>query len=117
MAKNSVLLGALGDVCTQKKDKTVPFDGALMQSGENEHLNNVFEKEEQFRQMEGCLEQLVPDQRKSIELFYLEGKCYNEIAEITGLEWNKVRSYIQNGRRNLKKCMQTKQRLGSGKDI
>ncbi len=41
-----------------------------------------------------------------IKLFYLEGKCYNEIVEITGHEWNHVRSLIQNGRRNLKLCME-----------
>ena len=38
-------------------------------------------------------------------MFYLENKCYNEIVEQTGMEWNKVRSLIQNGRRNLKICM------------
>ena len=44
--------------------------------------------------------------RIAIRLFYLEGKCYNEIVEITGQEWNQVRSLIQNGRRNLKNCME-----------
>ena len=41
-------------------------------------------------------------------VFYLQNKCYNQIAEITGYDWNKVRSYIQNGRRNLKLCMDEK---------
>jgi DNA-directed RNA polymerase specialized sigma24 family protein len=59
-----------------------------------------------FNNLQFCLGTLPQDQRKTIELFYLEGKCYNEIAELTGLEWNKVRSYIQNGRRNLKICME-----------
>ena len=36
--------------------------------------------------------------KRAVVLFYLENKCYNEIAEITGYEWNKVRSYIQNGK-------------------
>jgi DNA-directed RNA polymerase specialized sigma24 family protein len=36
----------------------------------------------------------------------MEGKCYNEISVDTGIEWNKVRSYIQNGRRNLKLCIE-----------
>jgi len=39
-------------------------------------------------------------------MFYYENKCYNEITENTGLDWNKVRSLIQNGRRNLKNCME-----------
>ena len=82
------------------------FDVELVQSEETLHLNGVLEKEESFRQLEYCLGQLVSDQRKIIELFYLEGKCYNEIAGMTGIEWNKDRSYIQNGRRNLKLCME-----------
>jgi DNA-directed RNA polymerase specialized sigma24 family protein len=46
------------------------------------------------------------EQKKTVELFYLQNKCYKEIAEATGIEWNKVRSFIQNGRRNLKICME-----------
>jgi RNA polymerase sigma-70 factor (ECF subfamily) len=41
-------------------------------------------------------------------LFYLQGKCYNQVAAETGIEWNKIRSHIQNGRRNLKICMEKK---------
>jgi hypothetical protein len=35
----------------------------------------------------------------------LDGKCYNEIVSQTGMDWNRVRSLVQNGRRNLKICM------------
>jgi RNA polymerase sigma factor (sigma-70 family) len=91
---------------SEKKQTVVKFDTELMQSEEAVHLNGVLEKEENFKQMEYCLGQLVSEQRKVIELFYLEGKCYNEIMEMTGIEWNKVRSYIQNGRRNLKLCIE-----------
>ena len=91
---------------SQKKNPVVKFDVELMQSEEAVHLNGVLEKEENFRQLEFCLGQLVADQQNVIKMFYLEGKCYNEITEITGIEWNKVRSFIQNGRRNLKLCME-----------
>lgn len=91
---------------SEKKQTIVKFDVQLMQSEEIPHLNGVLEKEENFKQLEYCMGQLVTDQRRLIELFYLEGKCYNEIAAITGIEWNKVRSYIQNGRRNLKLCIE-----------
>ncbi len=90
---------------TPKNLKTVEFNPALMQSEENVHLNGVFEKEENFKKLEYCLGTLSEDQRKMIKLFYLEGKCYNEIVEMTGQEWNQVRSFIQNGKRNLKNCM------------
>ena len=41
--------------------------------------------------------------------FTFKNKCYKEIAEATGIELNKVRSFIQNGRRNLKICMEEKE--------
>jgi RNA polymerase sigma-70 factor (ECF subfamily) len=70
------------------------------------HLEGIIEKEKEFYRMELCLQKLVPEQEQTVRLFYLENKCYKDIADITGIEWNKVRSYIQNGRRNLKICME-----------
>ena len=91
--------------------KTSEFNSDFMQSGEVAHqVSDAFEKEENFKQLEACIETLPYDQKQSIELFYLQKKCYNEIVEITGFEWNKVRSYVQNGKRNLKLCMEEKQR-------
>jgi RNA polymerase sigma-70 factor (ECF subfamily) len=43
-----------------------------------------------------------------VELFYLEKKCYKEITDLTGFSLNEVKSYIQNGKRNLKILMQKK---------
>lgn len=103
LAKNHCLMR----LRSEKKAMTVNFDVELMQSEETVHLNGALEKEENFQKLEYCLGQLQQEQRQAIELFYLQGKCYNEIAETTGLEWNKVRSYIQNGRRNLKICMES----------
>jgi RNA polymerase sigma factor (sigma-70 family) len=103
LAKNHCLMR----LRSEKKQQTVNFDVELMQSEENVHLNGELEKEENFRKMEFCMGQLPGEQRNIIELFYLQGKCYNEISESTGMEWNKVRSYIQNGRRNLKICMES----------
>jgi len=102
LAKNHCLM----QLRTPKNLKTVEFKTDLVQSEENLHLNGVLEKEENFRKMEFCLGTLAADQGEAIRLFYLESKCYNEIAEITGREWNQVRSLIQNGRRNLKNCME-----------
>ena len=101
LAKNHCLMR----LRSEKKQPFVTFDVELMQSEENLHLDGELEKEENFKKLDYCLGQLQPEQKAVIELFYLKGKCYNEIAETTGIEWNKVRSYIQNGRRNLKICM------------
>jgi RNA polymerase sigma factor (sigma-70 family) len=102
LAKNHCLM----QLRTPRNIKTVEFRTELMQNEETVHLNGVLEKEENFRKLEYCLGTLVPAQQEAIRLFYLQGKCYNEIVEITGQEWNQVRSFIQNGRRNLKLCME-----------
>jgi RNA polymerase sigma-70 factor (ECF subfamily) len=104
LAKNHCLMR----LRSGKKLQNVKIDPTLMQSDEGVHLNGALEKEENFLQLEKCMKQLMEEQRTTIELFYMQGKCYNEIAEQTGLEWNKVRSLIQNGRRNLKLCMEKK---------
>jgi RNA polymerase sigma-70 factor (ECF subfamily) len=49
----------------------------------------------------------LPDKQKvSIDLFFLNEKCYKEIVETTGFSMKEVKSYIQNGKRNLKNCME-----------
>lgn len=55
--------------------------------------------------LEKCMKGLVHEQRTSVELFFIGEKCYREISEETGFDFNKVKSYIQNGKRNLKICM------------
>jgi RNA polymerase sigma factor (sigma-70 family) len=89
--------------------KTTEFNADFMQTAENTHLaSEVLEKESNFVKLEQCLDTLTSEQKQTVELFYLQNKCYNEIAEITGYDWNKVRSFIQNGRRNLKLCIDEK---------
>jgi len=109
VAKNYCLM----QLRTPKNVKTVALPPLLMQNEEDVHLNGVMEKEENFQKLEKCIASLSDEQRTMIKLFYLDGKCYNEIVELTGLGWNHVRSSIQNGRRNLKLCMEKKSEVGS----
>jgi RNA polymerase sigma factor (sigma-70 family) len=102
LAKNHCLM----QLRSPKTIKTAEFHSETMQSGEELHLIAVMEKEAEFGRMEKCLETLADEQQKTVRLFYLENKSYKEIAEITGIDWNKIRSFIQNGRRNLKICME-----------
>lgn len=102
VAKNHCLM----QLRAAKKNITVNLEGTNMQSGDFSHLDSVLDKEEEFKKLEKCMDALSGDQKKSIQLFYYQNKCYNEIAEETGVEWNKVRSLIQNARRNLKICIE-----------
>jgi RNA polymerase sigma factor (sigma-70 family) len=81
-------------------------DPGIMQLTENPHLNGVFENEEQLSQLTKCIDGLSPEQKMTVQLFYLQNKSYREIASITQTEWDKVRSHVQNARRNLKICME-----------
>ncbi len=58
--------------------------------------------EEKITHLESGLRLIPEEQRICLELFYLQQKCYQEIAQITGYNISKVKSYIQNGKRNLR---------------
>ena len=62
--------------------------------------------EARLQSMEAALAQLAPTQRRCLELFYLEKKCYRDIATETGLEINLVRSHLQNGKRMLRRQLE-----------
>jgi len=92
------------------KNKTVSIEDTFVENTEFVHLNIDDAKEKQLTLMERCMESLPEEQRISVDLFYLKEKCYKEITEITGYELNKVKSYIQNGKRNLKNCIEKNSR-------
>lgn len=89
-----------------KQLEMLTIDERFMENEYNFHHEDNTNKELQLKLMEKCLETLVLEQKLSIDLFYLQKKCYQEVAEKTGFELNKVKSYIQNGKRNLKICME-----------
>ena len=64
------------------------------------------DKPEQVQSLEDCLEKLPEQQRLSILYFFRSGLSYAEIADKTGYTLKHVKSYIQNGKRNLKICIE-----------
>lgn len=64
-------------------------------------LNEKAEQELVFTDLEKAIATLKEEQRICIDLFYLKEKCYQEVAEETGFSEKQVKSYIQNGKRNL----------------
>lgn len=61
--------------------------------------------EEDLTRLEACLQTLPAEQRTCLTLFYLEQKSYTDVAHLTGYDLKQVKSYLQNGRRNLKLCL------------
>jgi RNA polymerase sigma-70 factor (ECF subfamily) len=68
---------------------------------EEEKISGVSD-EEMIEQMQICLVDLKENQRVCVELFYLKNQSYQQICDKTNFSLNEVKSFIQNGKRNLK---------------
>lgn len=77
-------------------------DDAIALTEEPELRLNLIEKDKALNAMEIALHQLSNEQQQCVTLFYLQKKSYQEITDLTGYTLLQVKSYIQNGKRNLK---------------
>jgi RNA polymerase sigma-70 factor (ECF subfamily) len=109
VAKNHCLM-QLRKLQTQLKhhDGIVEFQQSLMESNHNPHHIDESETELKLSKLDECIKTLEEKQRECVQLFFIEEKCYQEVTTLTGYDYNKVKSYIQNGKRNLKICMEKK---------
>jgi RNA polymerase sigma-70 factor, ECF subfamily len=78
----------------------------FMESDQFLHPIDRDNNEEMEEGLKECIDKLKKEQQSSIQLFYYENKCYEEIAEALNVPEKKVKSYIQNARRNLKICLE-----------
>ena len=110
VAKNECLMYLRSKKSQKAREMELRKDSIqdVMESGQLLHPDGVTETERQLQTMETTLQELNENQRRCLELFYLEKKCYQEITEVTGYNLNEVKSYIQNGKRNLKILMTKK---------
>lgn len=69
---------------------------------------NLQQKDDTLELMHQGLDELNEEQRRCVSLFYLEKRSYQQVAEITGYSLLQVKSYIQNGKRNLKLILERK---------
>ncbi len=80
------------------------MDG-IMELHQNDHQQIADSTEQQLVLLEEAINQLNEEQRICVDLFYLKKYCYQDVAEIAGFTLLEVKSYIQNGKRNLKNYM------------
>jgi len=95
----------------QLRDKTYLADEvtlAQLSASETDHEEAKW-REHTLQQMEHAIESLNEEQRKTITLFYLEKYSYEQIIAKTGYTFMQVKSFIQNGKRNLKAVLSKKQ--------
>ncbi len=71
-----------------------------------EHHENGIMQEADLEAMKECIEQLKDEQKQCVSMFYFEELSYREITEKTRYDLNKVKSHIQNGKRNMKVCIE-----------
>jgi RNA polymerase sigma-70 factor (ECF subfamily) len=69
---------------------------------EDDEAENKILKENKILLLEKAIDQLKSDQKKCITLFYINEKSYQQICDELGLSLMKVKSSIQNGKRNIK---------------
>ncbi len=100
LARNYCLM----QIRSGKKMEMVELDGFV----ENEPVlhHDTKYSEEYLKILEQCMDKLPAKQKESVNLFYLQERCYKEVADATGYSLNDVKSYIQNGKRNLKICIE-----------
>jgi RNA polymerase sigma factor (sigma-70 family) len=68
----------------------------------------LVENEQAYDLLEEAIQELNEEQRQCVILFYLKKNSYQQIAEKTGYSLLQVKSYIQNGKRNLKIILEKK---------
>lgn len=89
---------------------TAPINDKLTAKPEEEtDRQKIVHNDHTLDLMETALKELNPEQQQCVTLFYLQKKSYQEISQSTGYNLLQVKSYIQNGKRNLKILIEQKQ--------
>ncbi|MBN1791358.1 MAG: sigma-70 family RNA polymerase sigma factor [Bacteroidales bacterium] len=110
VSRNFCLMRLRKEQADRKRQDNISQE-IFMESTLNLHPIDEPNNEDLQTLLQTCLEQLKQEQRQCVELFYYQQRCYKEIAEELEFDENKVKSYIQNGKRNLKICIESKAEL------
>ncbi len=86
--------------------ETIDIENISEKFMENEGDLSLNIREHESELLQQAISNLNDEQRTCIDLFYYKQKPYQEVASITGYDLNKVKSAIQNGKRNLKLFME-----------
>lgn len=87
---------------------TVGLDEKFMEFVDDCHLYDEGDTEEQWQALQHCMDALPANQRICVDYFYTEELSYKEIEIKSGFSLKAVKSFIQNGKRNLRLCLEQK---------
>ncbi len=92
----------------QGKITTELHDRLIAQPEEETDRQTLWQNDHTLELMGMALKELNAEQQQCVTLFYLQKKSYQEVSEETGYNMLQVKSYIQNGKRNLKILIEKK---------
>jgi RNA polymerase sigma-70 factor (ECF subfamily) len=87
-----------------RREASIP----VVENPDENHLSVVNDREFVLQYLKEGIDELKDEQRVCIELFYIKNVSYSEISTITGYGLKEVKSYIQNGKRNLRNYITAK---------
>jgi RNA polymerase sigma-70 factor (ECF subfamily) len=103
VAKNHCLMRLRDKGAKSVKELT---DQNLAEQETDKH--DLLQNEQTYNLLEEAIVELSEEQKRCVQLFYLQKKSYQQIADQTGFTVMQVKSYIQNGKRNLKIILERK---------
>lgn len=104
VAKNHCLMKLRGGQNKNPQELTENLANAPAEDKKHE----IFENERTYTLLEEAIEELNEEQKQCVTLFYIHKYSYNQIVEKTNFNLSQVKSYIQNGKRNLKLLLERK---------
>jgi RNA polymerase sigma-70 factor (ECF subfamily) len=107
LTKNHCLMEIRSRKSSDRRLEGLKIEQEFMESADEMHPIDKEDKNIE-KALKECIEHLKIEQKQCIELFYYQKLCYQEIAEKLGMNEKKVKSYLQNGKRNLKICLEGK---------
>ncbi|MGC9342755.1 MAG: RNA polymerase sigma factor [Bacteroidales bacterium] len=108
LTKNHCLMELRSSSSRKEREKKYGLEQQIFMESEPE-LHPVDEENSKLNKaLQECIESLKKEQKECVLLFYYKDKCYREISEMLHLDEKKVKSYLQNGKRNLKICLENK---------
>jgi len=104
VAKNHCLMKLRGQQGRHIKELK---EEAAMEHEETDK-NELLANEKAYTLLEQSITELNAEQQQCVTLFYLHKNSYQQITEATGFSLMQVKSYIQNGKRNLRMLLEKK---------
>ena len=102
VVKNHCMMHFRKEASANKKEtELINNVKASVENADIDHQDTEQEKEMMVQYLSTGLDTLKDEQRRCVELFYLKDMSYQQIVDETGYTMNEVKSYIQNGKRNL----------------